>query len=102
MVSFENDKDSKIETFLAFIEHNDMEYGNGAYNDGATCPLLVNGTVILFGGQKEKRQVSVVFPFGVKRINTLTFDFVNGRCYFNNGVVFLGFSYAEKDQSRKR
>ena len=49
---------------------------------------------MLFGGETEQRQISVVYRNGVKRISTLPFDFEYGRCKFNNGTVFLCFDIA--------
>ena len=62
-----------------------------AYNDKYSCPLIVNGTVILFGGTTEPKQISVLFPFGWKRANSLNFNFTRGRCHLQNDTIFLCF-----------
>jgi len=71
---------------------NDFDFRSGVYNDWATCSIIVNGNAILFGGSSEKRQISVVYRNGIRRINTLPFDFYEGRCHLNNGTVFLCFA----------
>ena len=83
------------------MERMDFDYRDGTDNSGYSCPLIVNGTIILFGGTEfgsaQPRQVSVISPFSVKRINTLPFDFNLGRCHFNNGKVFLCFDMYGKN-----
>jgi len=82
---------------------NDFIYKYSAFNEFYTCSLVVNGTVILFGGEEHLRsQISVVTPFGVKLINTLPFDFTDGKCHFNNGTIYLCFDYFEPSLCRKR
>ena len=83
------------------IQKGDFLYQRGTYNDRFTCPMNVNGTVILLGGLDERKQISVVYPFGVKRINTLPFDFQDGRC-LHSGLAYLCFSYLEGRQCRSR
>ena len=78
----------------------DFEYKENTFNGFGTCSLLVNGTVILFGGQNEKRQISVVSPFGVKRVNTLPFGFSDGRCALHNSTIYLCFSVEERQCHR--
>ena len=54
--------------------------------------------MIIFGGQNEDRQISVVYKGGIKRIGTLPFDFIQGRCHFDSGNVYLCFSAPSNDQ----
>lgn len=49
--------------------------------------------MIIFGGGDESQQVSVVYPGGIYRINTLPFQFQEGRCHYNNGTVYLCFDH---------
>ena len=93
--------------FLEEVLSNDFDFQGGVYNDGGTCAIIVNGNAILFGGDDmedimEPRQISVVYRNGIRRINTLPFDFVYGRCHLNNGTVFLCFDGWEQRLCRKR
>ena len=83
-------------------ERDDFVYNGETYNDIDTCPIMVNGTTILFGGNYEPTQVSVLSQFGVTRINTLPFFFRGGRCVIHHGVVFLCFVGNAEDQCRYR
>ena len=98
MVNCKNRTKKKIFFFILLldaIQRSDFKFHDGTYIDEFTCPLNVNGTIILFGGNPggfdTRRQVSVVYPFGVKLINTLSFDFGGGKCHLYNGHVFLCF-----------
>ena len=85
---------------LEEVVSNDFDFQGGVYNDWATCSIIVNGHAILFGGDdtsdggeiQAQRQISVVYRNGIRRINTLPFDFFEGRCHLNNGTVFLCFA----------
>ena len=52
--------------------------------------------MIIFGGQNEMSQISVVYPFGVHRLHTLPFPFGGGRCDYSNGTIYLCFSNDER------
>ena len=58
-----------------------------------TCSIVLNGNAILFGGDSERRQISVVYRNGIKRIGTLPFDFSSGRCHLHNEAIFLCFEW---------
>ena len=68
------------------------------YYDRFSCPLILNGTMAVFGGQNECNQISVVYPTGIERIGSLPFEFAAGQCTYSNGTVFLGYSLYEKSQ----
>ena len=62
------------------------------YSDRLSCPVLINGNLIIFGGQDEQTQITVVYPLGSQRIGSLPFTFENGICINNNGTVYLCYS----------
>jgi len=84
------------------LNNEDFDITSGVDNDWTTCSIVLNGNAILFGGKAELRQISVVYRNGIKRINTLPFDFYKGRCHFNIGAVFLCFDYDETKLCRTR
>ena len=43
----------------------------------------------IFGGKKEKNQISIVYVKGVQRIGTLPFQFYGGRCNYSNKTIHL-------------
>lgn len=77
-----------------------FDYQDGAYNDDSTCAIVLNGTSILFGGLNEIRQISVVHKNGIKRINSLPFDFCDGKCHFNNGSLVLCFGRSSAEEKK--
>ena len=77
------------------------DHKEGTSNDGTSCHLVVNGTIIIFGGSL-KRQISIIYPFGIKRISTLPFDFEGGRCNINKGTITLCFDFAKPSLCRFR
>jgi len=89
-------------SFLGVVESDYFDHHENAYNDYGTCSIVLNGTAILFGGRQETMQISVVYRTGIKRINTLSFDFKNGKCHFNNGIVFLCFDMDDRKICRER
>lgn len=76
--------------------------GSGTSVDRYACPVVVQGTLVLFGGLNEPRQVSGVYNYGVKRISTLKFDLTGGTAAFHNGAVYLCFDKHVKRLCRKR
>ena len=87
---------------LEFSSINKFEIGQGTSINREACALLVGNRMLLFGGHLTKRQVSVVYPFGVYLIQTLPFEFWNGACHFNNNTIYLGFDLIEHQLCRKR
>ena len=77
--------------FLGEIEEADFDSQYGTYNDYSSCSIVLNGNAILFGGNFEPRQISVVYRNGIKIVNTLPFNFGEGRCLLSNGTAFLCF-----------
>ena len=68
------------------------------YSDRMACPLIINRTMTLFGGQNEETQISIVYPTGIQRIGSLPFELINGRCTYSNGIVFLCYSFTDHSQ----
>ena len=81
---------------------NKFEIGHGTSIKSESCALLVGNRMLLFGGIFTRRQVSVVYPFGVYLIQTLPFDFWNGACHFNDNTIYLGFDLLGNRLSHKR
>jgi len=77
--------------FLGNIRSEDFHIDDGSYADYYSCSIVLNGNAVVFGGLHEKRQISVIYRNGIKRINNLPFNFQGGVCHFNNGTVFLCF-----------
>lgn len=70
---------------------NGFNYGARTSTDSQSCHLLINDTMIIFGGMVESEQVSVLYTGGIYRIHTLAFQFQEGRCDYYNGTVYLCF-----------
>ena len=71
----------------------------------SACPLLIESTMLLFGGKTEPRQVTEVYPWGAsitRRIFTLPFDFVEGSCAYHQGIVYLCFDWYDVRLCRSR
>mgnify|MGYP006945000338 CR=1 FL=1 len=51
---------------------------------GYSCSVIINETVIVFGGGIEK-QISIIYPSGIKRVASLPFTFHYGRCHIYDG-----------------
>ena len=83
---------------LAFASSDKFSYGDGTEIDVfRSCSVLVGNRMLIFGGTIENRQVSVVYPWGVYRIQALPFRFHGGQCHFTNNTVHLCFDgYADK------
>ena len=88
--------------FLEEVISDGFDPQSGVDNDYGTCSIVLNGNAILFGAKSEPRQISVVYRNGIKRINTLPFDFEAGRCHLNNGILFLCFDRREHKLCRTR
>ena len=87
-----------------YLDSNDISLTNGigSHNDWYSCPLILIGTVILFGGSGEGKQISILYPFGWKRINSLKFKFDEGRCHLKDDTIFLCFGSREQNKCRSR
>ena len=69
-----------------------------------SCPLLIGETILLLGGDKERFQISELYPWKksiTKRIGTLPFDFNYGRCTQHNGIAYLCFPYSDRNLCQK-
>ena len=82
-----------IDTFdhLALSSSNKFTYGPGTEMFWGGCSVLVGNRMLILGGCVHRNQVSVVYPWGIYRIQTLPFIFVNGVCHFNNNTIYLCF-----------
>jgi len=79
-----------------------FQKGEGAYSDFGSCTLLIKGHMVLFGGNKETHQISVVYPWGMKRIQSLQFPFIEGQCAYFDQTVYLCFDSEDQKLCRKR
>ena len=71
-------------------------------NNGGTCSVMIENNLVIFGGITEKRQISVIYPTGIYRLQTLDFEFYEGRCVYQDGAVYLCFSVDMQDSCMKR
>ena len=68
-----------------------------------SCSLVFKGTMYVFGGAKENRQIAQVTTkdCGLKRLGSLSFDFVQGACTVIEGdEIMLCFDIKANDQGR--
>ena len=68
-----------------------------------SCSVIFKGTMYVFGGAKEHRQIAQVTTkdCGLKRIGNLPFDFVQGACTVIEGdEIILCFDTKQNDQGR--
>ena len=68
-----------------------------------SCSLIFKGTMYLFGGAQEHRQIAQVTSkdCGLKRLGSLPFDFVQGACTVIEGdEIILCFDIKQDDQGR--
>ena len=70
-----------------FIYHPESDF------DMSTCSLALNGTIVLFGGETEKRQVSVVSPLGVKDPTSAAVSCI---LHFFWEIIFLSISNSKE------
>ena len=49
-------------------------------------------STFVFGGLKQTRQISLLYPWGLRRFGTLPFDFQEGLCVAFNENAYLGFA----------
>ena len=67
----------------------------------SSCSLLWKNNYYVIGGWREKRQVSIVNGYRLKRVGSLDFNFYMGGCAVLNQVtVALCFDGYEKDLCR--
>jgi len=81
-----------------------VNYGENTERSFSSCPLLIGKTIFLFGGDKERNQISEVYPWKnsiTKRIGTLPFEFNYGRCTQHNGIAYLCFSDSDMNLCQK-
>ena len=58
-----------------------------------SCSVTYQNRFYMFGGKKQKRQISEVTECEVKRIGSLDFDHSEGACSDNDHEIFLCFHY---------
>ena len=66
------------------------------------CSLLIDDSVILFGGIESSSQISQLYPWGLSRIGTLPFKFKQGRCLNWESVIYLCFDINARSTCYKR
>ena len=79
-------------------------YGENTEIHFSSCPLLIGKTILLFGGLKERYQISEIYPWKnsiTKRIGTLPFEFYYGRCTHHNGIAYLCFPDSDRNLCQK-
>ena len=89
---------------LQLSSTNKFTYGDDTLisDTDLTCAVLVGNRMLLFGGLAGfDKQVSVIYPGGVHRIQTLPFHFKRGRCHFSNNTVYLCFAEEDKKLCHK-
>ena len=58
-----------------------------------SCSLMWNGQMYVFGGYREKNQISLVTNCSLKRIASLSFDHSDGTCtVFGGAIIYLCFN----------
>ena len=68
-----------------------------------SCSVVFKGAMYVFGGAKENRQIAQVTTkdCGLKRLGSLSFDFVQGACTVIEGdEIMLCFDIKANDQGR--
>ena len=68
-----------------------------------SCSLIFKGTMYVFGGANEHRQIAQVTTqdCGIKKLGNLPFDFVQGACtVIEQNEIILCFDMKENDQGR--
>ena len=68
-----------------------------------SCSLVFKGTMYVFGGAKESRQIAQVTTqdCGINKLGNLPFDFVQGACtVIEQKEIMLCFDMKEDDQGR--
>ena len=68
-----------------------------------SCSLVFKGTMYVFGGAKEQRQIAQVTTqdCGINKLGNLPFDFVQGACaVIEQKEIMLCFDMKEDDQGR--
>ena len=68
-----------------------------------SCSVVFKGAMYVFGGFKENRQIAQVTTkdCGLKRLGSLSFDFVQGACTVIEGdEIMLCFDIKANDQGR--
>ena len=65
---------------LELIQSDSFIPDSNGYSDRTSCPLIINGTTTIFGGQSEEKQISIIYPIGIQRIGSLPFRFRHGQC----------------------
>ena len=92
----------KIIYIQALSSSKEFNYGRGTEIHSESCAVLVGNRMLIFGSEKTKKQVSVIYPWGVYLIQTLDFPFWSGSCHFNNNTVYLCFDLHAQLKCRMR
>ena len=87
---------------LALSSSNKFTHGLGTNIHLQSCAVLVGNRMLIFGSETNKKQVSVVYPWGLYLIQTLKFPFWSGSCHFNNKTLYLGFNMEGMDKCHTR
>ena len=66
-----------------------------------SCFLKWNNKLHVFGGDYEKRQISRLDGYRLKRIGSLSFNHMDGTCTIMNDTIFLCFNTDNHYDSRK-
>ena len=68
-----------------------------------SCSLNWQNQLFIFGGNTEKRQISTLIGYKLKRVGDLAFDLRFGACsVMNNHYIYLCFNYVTNDRRRCR
>ena len=91
---------------LELWSNDQFNYGDNKhiYQRGS-CPLLIESTMFLFGGDSETRQIIEIYPWVssiTRQIHTLPFTHYKGTCNYHSGVVYLCFDLYEPRVCRSR
>jgi len=84
------------------LENDKFDADEDGYYDRYSCSVLIGDTMTIFGGEKERNQISVVYPNGIQRIGTLPFQFNRGRCNYSDKTIYLCYPYTEQKLCRQR
>ena len=87
---------------LALSSGKKFYFGQATDIDSSSCTILVSNIMLIFGGKTRQRQVSVVYPWGIHRIQALVFPFTSGSCHFSNNTVYLCFDLHQQNLCRRR
>jgi len=82
-----------------------LTFGDNTELNSNSCIIVIGRTILIFGGMNQDQQVTELFPSAgsiSKRIWTLPFEFVSGRCTHHEDVIYLCFSRNAKSVCQVR